>query len=670
VTLAGEGGGTRITGPNILFILGCKQRYGDAISADHFPAIGAETGVLDKSVKDARFGLRTFDGKTRASGFFPACPLAFGYKVLSDPSGDYWKDYERGSGKPTYWQNWPQYTINLAVRNNQATPIKGVLCGVGAGGLSPELTKGNIDDPLTVWTIESDPATGNDLSFKFKVIDKDGKESVRSLPLSKAPAGEGTHRISVQLDFKTGKCEAWYGTSEKSIVQPTLASTLDLGAGLKLKAFEYGAFQLGKVTGRMFSGAPADGDWTYCGLSLFSAPRYAIDNEAAHVGAPQQQAAAGAPADDAYRFFPPESDPALVTYLPLTAAPTDLLVSCRNGHEYGGDSRGFGYWTPERKPEPIAGTITLRDVQLFASSANCGTPIAIGEASRVVLENIYEGAGGYQGVSTLPCDVANRVLEAHNCRFVGSDASLYGFDQTVHCDNVNGGGGETMFRLVGCRGWIDSVIVTSFLSCDYYVKLHAGRRGGPMRISDFCIDNEGCAYAPHKACFYAEPSLDGGPDGNRLTFPGAIYTGTLNNDQAVIELAAPPGSGVAKTAGILEVDGVDLGAEPKKQAHSIVLCRSDCWSGKVRMAETRWATLLSHGIVSYTGAGRCGIVSCHADSTSLPDKGTWLEGCHAFRIPDHLDPRTGAWVFKTYRCTRTGTYGTPVEPRWEPTAEK
>ncbi|MDB5290053.1 MAG: hypothetical protein JWL69_1294, partial [Phycisphaerales bacterium] len=87
ITLAGEGSGTRISGGNTLFILGCKQRYGDAISAGHFPPIDGEAGVLDKSVKDPRHGLRTFDGKTRASGFFPACPLAFGYKVLSDPSG-------------------------------------------------------------------------------------------------------------------------------------------------------------------------------------------------------------------------------------------------------------------------------------------------------------------------------------------------------------------------------------------------------------------------------------------------------------------------------------------------------------------------------------------------------------------------------------------------------
>ncbi|MDB5293334.1 MAG: hypothetical protein JWL69_4575, partial [Phycisphaerales bacterium] len=624
----------------------------------------------DKSVKDPRHGLRTFDGKTRASGFFPACPLAFGYKVLSDPSGDYWKDYERGAGKPTYWQNWPQYTINLAVRNNENAPIKGTICGVGAGGTSADLTKGNIDDPLTVWTIESDPVTGNDLSFKFKVIDKEGKESVRSLPLSKLPAGAGTHRISVQLDFTTGKCQAWYSVSDKQIVQPMLSAAVDLGAGFKLKAFEYGAFQLGRVTGRMFSGAPADGDWTYCGLSLFSAPRYATEGESGQVGAPQRRSSDRSPADDAYRFFPQDSEPTLVTYLPLSAPPTDLLLPYQNGHAYGGESKGYGYWTPERKPEAIPGTITLRDVQLFSSSSNFGTPIAVGEAARVVLENIYEGAGGYQGVSTLPCEGIDRVLEARNCRLVGSDTSLYGFDQTVHCENLTGGSGETVLRMVGCRGWIDSFIVTGFLSCDYYVKLHAGRRGGPMRIADFCIDNEGCAFAPHKACFYAEPSLDGGREGNRLSFPGAIYTGSLNNNQAVIELAAPPGMNAAKAAGILDVDGVDLGAELKKQAHSVVLCRSDCWSGKVRLAETRWATLLSHGIVSYTGPGHCGIISCHDDSTSLPDKGTWLEGCHVFRIPDHQDPRTGAWVFKTYHCVRSGTYGTPQEPRWELNNEK
>ena len=68
--------------------------------------------------------------------------------------------------------------------------------------------------------------------------------------------------------------------------------------------------------------------------------------------------------------------------------------------------RGYGYWLPDRKPEPITGTITLRDLQLFGGSSNCGTPVAVGEAAHVVVENVYEGAGGYQGFAGLPLDLA------------------------------------------------------------------------------------------------------------------------------------------------------------------------------------------------------------------------------------------------------------------------
>ena len=253
-------------------------------------------------------------------------------------------------------------------------------------------------------------------------------------------------------------------------------------------------------------------------------------------------------------------------------------------------------------------------------------------------------------------------------RAVGADASVFAFDQDVRCENIGGGGGETMFRLVGCGGHVDSTLVTNFVATDYYVKLHAGRRGGPMRFAQFCIDNEGMGWVPRKACFYAEPSLDGGPEGNRLSFPGTIYTGALFAGQAVVELADAPGdwgSQDQKPKAVLDVDGVDLMAGEKRKAGCIVLTHTDRWTGAVRQAETHWVNALTRGVIAHDGPGRPGVVSYHDDSAALPDTGTWLQGCHVFRIAGPPDPATGAATFKTYRCTRGGTYGTDHEPKWE-----
>lgn len=663
VTVAGDGAATRINGGGTLFILGMRVQDTQPLSAGHRPLITGESGVFDASVTGARYGLRTFDGKVRAAGYFPACPLAFGCRVPRDPSGDYWKDYAAGSGKPTYWQNWPQYTLNLAVRNNGPDPMKGTVCGVGAGGVSPELTSGTIADPLNVWTIESEARTGDGLAFKFKVTDKDGRESVRRLLLSKPSVGPGTHRISVQLDFTTGRCQAWYSASAAAVAQPVLVSILELGEGFRLKAFEYGAFQFGPVTGRNFSGTPHDGtsgnDLTLCGLGLFNAPRY----RSQEAGTAQKRLADDQPVNDRDRFFPDPNEPGLVSFLPLTDAAPEQLVAYRNAQHYDG-ATGFGFWLAERRLEPIGGTITLRAMHLFANSSNCGMTIAVGEARHVVLENIYEGGGGYHGVGSLHCAPAESVLELRNCRLVGWDAALYAHGQTLIGENVSGGSGETIIRLVGCQGKIDNFLVTGFLAADYYVKIHAGARGGPLRFSQFCIDNEGMSFVPRKACFYAEPSLDGGKDGNVLSFPGTLYTGALNGGQAVVELAEPPGKVGRRVTGRLEIDGVDLMSDGKRPAGCIVLCRSDRWSGEIRLAQTSWIDALNYGVIRHTGVEPCRIVSLHTDASAVPAKGTWLAGAHVFRIAERLDPATGAAAFKTWRCVKTGTYGSGQAPEW------
>jgi len=669
VTITGEGTTTRLAGTPTMFILGAKAQYAQAITPRHYPPI-TDNGALDDSVHN-RFGLRTFDGTTSAAGFFPVCPLAQGGRIQTRPGDIYWTDYERGVGKPTYWRDEPCYTINLAVKNNGTGVMKGVVCGVGPGGLTPATSKGNIADPLTVWTVESGPATGQNLAFRFKSVDAQGNEKTHALLLSASPVGQGLARISVQLDFTTGACRAWFSLSSEKPLRPVLTAKLDLGTGRTFKAFQYGAFRLGAVTEQPFSGSPSDrtatnGDWTYCGLALFKTAQFSLKGGNDELGAVQKKAADDATVPtDAERYFPPCGNPALVSMLPLDRQPANILVAYQNGNGCDGTT-GFGYWLPSRPQQPLPGVCTVKNMSLFAGGAG-GAAITLAEAQHVVLEDIYEGGCTAQGVGSWDCNPPNALVELRNCRLVGTDAMYYGKSQLLQMSNVSGGSADTDFRLVGCQGEITDVIITGFLAADYYLKEYAGPYGGPLTITYFVIDNEGFGYVPKKACFYAEPSLNPGKGGNLLTFHGGIYTGYMPPNSAVVELADPPGVVDAVVKGMVAVDYIDLMSDQRKPCESIIRCNTPRWSGRLNNVSTAWmqAPLLSYGLIRYTGPGQCNIVSVDQESGALPAKGSWLAGCHLVHIPTQQDPLTGAWRFTSYRCTQSGTYGTDKEPKWE-----
>jgi hypothetical protein len=236
----------------------------------------------------------------------------------------------------------------------------------------------------------------------------------------------------------------------------------------------------------------------------------------------------------------------------------------------------------------------------------------------------------------------------------------------VQAENNIGGGGNLVIRLVGCRGYVDHFLVSGFTLADYYVKVLAGAEGGVLRFANFCIDNEGFQCVPQRAVLYAEPSLDGGKSGNVLQIAGTIYTGTLFKARAVLELADPPGPINRKASGKIDVDSFDMWIPKesvgKGKIGAIVLCHGPNWSGRL-MAESVWGEKTINGLVQYTG--KAGSIVTYQESYALPNQGTWLEGCNTVRVPDRQDPKTGAWVFKTYRCSRSGTYGTGNEPEWQ-----
>jgi hypothetical protein len=184
--------------------------------------------------------------------------------------------------------------------------------------------------------------------------------------------------------------------------------------------------------------------------------------------------------------------------------------------------------------------------------------------------------------------------------------------------------------------------------------------GGALRFSHFCIDNEGMSFIPLKAVLYAEPSLDGGPQGNSLHLAGVLYTGSMKRNPAVIELADGPWPTQAKST--LRIDGIDLWF-PEHKLDALVLARSSNWNGTI-FAQSQWNEHLEHGLVQCVGAARPDLVTLQ-ECYTLPTQGTWRADIDRVRVPGHQDPASGAWIFKTYRCSRSGAYGSSVEPQWQ-----
>jgi hypothetical protein len=390
---------------------------------------------------------------------------------------------------------------------------------------------------------------------------------------------------------------------------------------------------------------------------------HAVVGDADKPGAPKLQAEGGA-ADDACRYFPATTEKGLLTFLPLKSNAPQVLVAFQDGRAYDDGRGGFGYWMPGRTLEPVRGTIALKDMFINPGGFGAGVAIVVGETTHVVLEDVQNFGGCVQTVGNLNCGITEGLLEVRNCRILGTDASLYCHSMTVEAENLVGGGGEVMFRLVGCRGRIDNAMVTGFVKADYYIKVHAGAVGGPLRISQFCVDNEGFDYVPLKAVVYAEPSLDGGKKGNSLHIAGTLYTGALIKSKAVVELGGPPGPAKGEPSARLLVDGIDLWF-PKEKMDTVVLCTSSAWTGEV-LAQSEWGDRVRSGLVQFTGPGRCGVTTWQ-ESDAPPTQDAWAEGCNIIRVPQAQDPKTGAWTFKTFRCSRSGVYGTDKEPQWQET---
>ncbi len=658
VTIAGEGMGTtiRMNGRCSLFLLGIRDAYPEApISAAHFPSVAGQTPpVLDTSVPRAT-GLRTNDGHVRAAGFFPLCPFTLGARLARYPNNG------------THYSADPVFTVELCVRNNGDGVMKGVICGVGDG------PRGDIGDPMTLWTIDSDPTTGAHLAFHARVQDAMGRESLLTLPLATAPVGAGTLRVAVQLDFTAGRACAWSSISTVLPLPLACTAVATLPTGTRFKTFAYGAFRLGRVTDSPFTGSPADpltrqlGDWTYAGVYLGDALRYAWPTAP---GAAQARLD-GAAITDASRYFTRDAGSiALSSDRPRDPAASNHLVLMRCGQRTDGEYF-YGYWLPMR---PLAlnaqgGTTIVRNLRLDLCAPFTGAAIVIGEASRVSISEVVSCMMNAHGISDWGCHVPNCPVTVTHVAFDALEAIYYGKSQNLDIRQFNGRPGWTAFRLVGCQGALRGMLLGDSDNTDHaYFMLHAGPYGGPLSIENICFDNEGYEN-PHLdgALFYAEPSLHPGPGGNALDIK-LIYDGTMYTrlNQAVVQLADAPG-GAVTPPGRLTLALLAIPNAPEQHPACLVRCSSTHWEGRIE-GYPQHDMRLTIGPIDYSGPpGGCRLHTYQYDAIGLPTEGAWLAGCHELTIPAAL-PAPGSGT--VYRCTKSGVYGTPTPPVWTPVGKE
>jgi len=655
VTVTGQGMGTVINqqAKSSVFLLGVKDAYPEApLSDTHFPAVGSQTPtILDNSCPTA-YGLRTTDGTVRTAGYFPLCPLSLGARKSNATTlCSHYRDDPNNS-----------LTFDLIMKNNGTGVIKGTVAGDGDG------PNGNITDPVTIWTIESDPTTGNNLSFKFKVLDANGVESTQSLLLSASPVGQGVLRISVQIDLNAGYGRAWFSLSTNTPVTPVLTACLNLGTGYHFKAFQYGAFRLGAVTDQPFTGTPNDGtsvngDWTYAGFQLGDGVRYSLD---ATLGTTQTRADAGT-LNDAYRVYNSNNDANCIAYWSGAAPVAGIskhLAMVRCGQRSDGASF-YGYWLPARalSLNTTGGTVAVRDMRISTGAFATGAPIVIGEASHVSISGVRACDMNAHGVSDWGCHIPNCPVDLNDVAFDAIEAQYYGKSQDLNIRFFIGRPGYAGFRLVGCRGDIRYLLLGDTDSTDKaYFVLHSGPYGGPLSITNVCFDNEGYNNPQlNGALFYAEPSLNPGPEGNVLTvaeiYDGCMYT-SLNH--SVVTLADAPGNPTPAPSGTLILQQLSIPNSTDQHPYCLVRCSSSNWYGSV-FALPMKDSLLSYGPIAYSGTGQCHIITYQTDLDGLPTSGTWLAGCHIIQMPNATLGTTPKYT--TYTCTQTGTYGA-TPPVW------
>ena len=152
-----------------------------------------------------------------ADGFLDNTPLTVG---PLDPATNY--------TQATYWQNTNQFTLDVCVTNNNPAPMNGTICG-GAGPVRRQHLSEQrvvVVQPTAAMCISSSRSppgspTKRICAYRNQYSDRSATRRV-----------QGTHRISVQIDFRSGEqyLAAWIDGVQQGINGNNATYALPAGA--------------------------------------------------------------------------------------------------------------------------------------------------------------------------------------------------------------------------------------------------------------------------------------------------------------------------------------------------------------------------------------------------------------------------------------------------------
>ena len=238
----------------------------------------------------------------------------------------------------TYWQDTQQLTLDVCVTNNSNCNMNGTICGVEGGSVGSSWLG-------STWNLSTD---GNEVYFDIvqpsTITNLHNTVTDIRCTIGSGPLGPGTHRLSVQLDFRNGQqyVAAWVDNNQQTV---NGSASYALPAGISFLPYNAGGFYLGRTTDTGANGF--QNDWTFSGLHLSATNRYAV---ATSLPSAQQWVGGGAvQGNDNTRFFINDSN--TIAYLPLADAPpadTDYTNSawCSMTVQSGKASTPAGLATP------------------------------------------------------------------------------------------------------------------------------------------------------------------------------------------------------------------------------------------------------------------------------------------------------------------------------------
>ncbi len=623
-----------------IFILGMeRQPTGAPATADHFP--DAFTGgpggtrIYDATAVTApgqRWGIRT---KADAHVSQQGGPL----------------DRGRGDGYRTTRQLTIAVYIDFTLAGTTIPPGYGAPLFPRSGSLMGMLTQNS----GTPWVM----VVGNGIIYiALSMVDANGLNRVGAFfSVYGLPANPGLVKLDVQIDLVAAQISAYVNGVQVAV--GALPAGFTAAANLYLLTNEMNPFGLGStkdtVSG-VSSGVGGPIDCTFWGLKICDSLIYTNRNTAGtndNAGAGTTQTRRdGQTITDNIRYFAWEG-PGEICRMLLKDSPAAIGVNSLVSVSINNVPSPINAFFCDNALTGIINTVetTIQDMGLICVNHNYGRGIAIGLADNVLVRRC-NFTQGHQNIGAINVGT-NYPIFIEYCNFSSTDACIYLFVASVvvisHCTFADS---VAHIRLYYCNARIEYCFISDQGSPDYNIW---SKNGGIVDIFQLAQDAEATDGGATKAMVYAVGS-------NGLTSQGlggilkldTLVGGRQRGDSAIVVLEdGVPEDGFGGRTCRFTMENTNV---EDNFCTTIVRNNGQRWRGEVIASITpQRPTWIENTDV--TGQGN--VVSIHDNFTGVPRDGTWGKNANVLKV---LQPTTGQ--FTEWRCTGTGTYGTPAAPAW------